>query len=134
MGIVSSKLLHILPPRVITGATTTMRTIDRLLSELDCIKMRYDRTRLLKYLFEFASQFCEYNNLPKAQVHYEAIISWKLSGMVVHGQRNYEKNTAMAYQSITIPPTSGIPRMLRCETENWKHYWETISTYSGIKP
>jgi hypothetical protein len=100
-----------------------LTTIDNLCNELDVLKVRYDRRNLLRYMFVFADEFVNYNNLPHYQLIYNELIEWKLSLLVQHTRELYEKNTSMAYQELKIPTNAIISKtMLEYETKNWKRY------------
>lgn len=104
-----------------------MTTIDELLHHMDKVKCRYDKEKLMDYLFEFSYQFAEYCNLPKSQLTFEAVISWKLAGIVRYVENNYQKHERMAYQNIKIPPLRTIPPTLEYERKNWIEYWKRMT-------
>lgn len=105
-----------------------MTTIDDLFHELDIVKARYDKKALLQYFFEFACQFAEHNDLPRYQITYDAIISWKLAVLVKHTQMNYNKDKSFAYQELKVPQDKSISKtILEYETKNWNAYWKRMS-------
>lgn len=100
-----------------------MTTIDNLLNELDVHKVRYDRGILLGYLFEFAHQFADYNELPRYQLTYNTIIEWKLKAIVDYTTSMYDKSKTLAYQELRVPSPKTISRtMLEYETKNWRQW------------
>lgn len=111
-----------------------MNTIDSLFHEMDRVKAVYDRQSVLNFFFEFASQFIVYNKLPRTQLSYEAIISWKLAGLTKYLQSNYDKKTTMLRQDVTMPSYSCIRSCLEQETKNWNAYWQRVGEMqNGLK-
>lgn len=88
------------------------------------MKARYNRQSVLNYLFEFAYQFNNYCKLPHSDDAYEAVISWKMAGMVAVLRKRYDKHTSLAYMTVSMPAVSNIPPTLQYERNNWIDYWK----------
>jgi hypothetical protein len=93
---------------------------------MDRVKGRYVKQDVLNFFWEFADEFLDYCHIRKTQMAYEAVITWKLAGMVKYMQRNYEKHTSMAYQTINMPSYKCIGACLEQEKQNWIKYWNNV--------